>query len=125
MTLTPPFVIPKLEITANVGSTPEKIFGSQYTCIIDSISLCNTSQGDLFFDIYILGERMDGDTPIVRQAFYSKQRLLKANETLELELGSLKTPESGDLLYANSDFSGNSFDVLVSYREYREIDQIY
>ena len=121
MALTPPFVVPRLEITANIGSTPEKIFGSQYSCIIDSISLCNTSESDLFFDLYILGERMEEDTPVLKQAFHSRQRLLKANETLELELGSLKTPESGDLLYASSDFSGNRFDMLVSYREYREL----
>jgi len=121
MALNPPFVIPKLEITPNVGSTPEKIFGSQQSCFIDSISLCNTTDDDLFFDIKVLGEREENNVLVPKEAYHSKKRLLKANETLELELGTLKMPQSGDLFYANSDFSGNRFDVLVSYRELTEV----
>lgn len=121
MPLSPPFVLPKLEITPDIGSSATKIFGSQQSCYIDSISLCNTSDSDLFFDIKIIAERIEDDVPVVKEAYHSRKRLLKSNETLELELGSLKSPESGDLIYANSDFSGNMFDALVSYRELTEV----
>lgn len=121
MPVSQPFVLPKLEITPNVGSTPTKIFGSQHACFIDSVSLCNTTDGDIFFDIKIIGEREENNILVLKEAFHSRKRLLKANETIELELGSIKSPESGDLLFANSDFSGNNFDVLVSYRELNEV----
>lgn len=121
MSLSSIFSIPKLEITSNIGSTPIKIFGSQNSCFVDSISLCNTTNNDLYFDLKVLGEREENNTFITKEAYHSKKRLLKANETLELELGSLKMIESGDLFYANSDFSGNFFDVLISYRELKEV----
>ncbi len=75
----------------------------------------------LFFDVKVLGEREENNVLVPKEAYHSKKRLLKANETLELELGTLKMPQSGDLFYANSDFSGNRFDVLVSYRELTEV----
>lgn len=123
MALTPPFVIPLFNIIPNIESTPTLIFGSQQSCYIDSISFCNTTDNDLFFDLFIAGERTINNVLVAVQAYHSKKRLLKANQTLELELGALKSPQSGDLFYANSDFSGSTFDVLVSYRELTEVPQ--
>lgn len=121
MSISPPFVNRRAFLTKNVGSTPVLICGSQHAMDVDSISLCNTSENNLFFSIKRVGERTENNvlTPIEVYEIYSN--ILKSKETLDIELSKVKYLEPGDLLYANSDFSSNRFDVIVSCREYVEL----
>ena len=71
MPLTPPLCHPgNLRLRQILAALQTKIFGSQQSCYIDSISLCNTSDSDLFFDIKIIGERIEDDVPVVKEAYH-------------------------------------------------------
>jgi len=111
--LTPPFTNLRTFNTPNIGSTPVFICGSTYAMHVDSISFCNTSDNDLLFDIKEVGEN--------EEIYRVYHRLLKANETLDVELSTLEYLMAGNLLYANSDFSGSRFDSKVSCREQVEL----
>jgi hypothetical protein len=126
MALTPPFSSIKCQATPNVGSSRENptiIYGSQAPAFIDSILLCNTTDNDFFFDIRSLVERTIDGNPVSITTYVAKKRLLKANESLGVVIGDILNMESGDVLLANSDFSGNFFDSHVSYRPYYELQE--
>lgn len=122
MAPSPPFVNRRAFLTEDVGSTPALICGSEHAMDVDSISFCNTSGNDLFFDIKRIGERMRNNVLTPVELYEVFHGLLKANQTLDIELSRAKYLEPGDLLYANSDFSGSRFDSVVSCREYNELE---
>lgn len=114
MAIAPPWVNFKLYTTAQVGSTPTLVFGSQQACIIDEVQITNTIQEKILVDITILRE--DGIN-----YFFLKQQPINVYGIVNVLKGSVLYLEPGDLLYANSDFSGNLFDCLVSYRQLNEL----
>jgi hypothetical protein len=119
-TVNDPFSYPWVNFLMNpfgsIGSTPKLIFGSGYPCVIDSISVCNTTSEDIFIDLTVLTER----NLVAKSNQIAKRLLLPKYKTEELlQLASLEVQE-GDLLYINSDFSSSKFDCLVSYRELRK-----
>lgn len=100
----------------SIDSTPTFVFGSVYDCVIDSIFVCNTTDQDIYIDAYILAER----NLVAENNYIAKKLLLTKNASDDLvKLSSLQM-QAGDIFYINSDFSGNTFDCLVSYREIRE-----
>ncbi len=123
LTLTPPSSYPwvnfKLYPTSSVDSSPVLVFGTENAVMIDSLRLTNTSVNPLLADVFILREV--GSTG---QNFYiAKQFSLPAASALELLDGSVLYLESGDTLWGNSDFSGNRFDSLISYRQLLESEK--
>lgn len=108
--------------TASIDSTSTLIGGAISTSIIDSIYVCNTSDQDIFIDITILAER--NLTPIT--TYRIKKFFLPKNESAELispthnQVNSVLILETGDTLFGNSDFSGNTFDCVVSGRQLLE-----
>jgi hypothetical protein len=106
--------------TSAIDSTPIIVCGKTHTSIIDSIFVCNTTDQDIFIDITKLSERN-----LVPITTYRKRKfLIPANGSADLitanQEDSLLILEAGDLLYANSDFSGNTFDCEVSGRQLLE-----
>ncbi len=111
-----PWVNFKLYPTSSVDSSPVLVFGTENAVMIDSLRLTNTSANPLLADVFILREV--GSTG---QNFYiAKQFSLPAASALELLDGSVLYLESGDTLWGNSDFSGNTYDCLISYRQLLE-----
>ena len=111
--------------TVAISSTPQSIFGTNYlgsnhACIIDSIFICNTSNQDIFIDIYTLTERLINNVLTAQTTYRFNKVLIVKKMTKELIGGAGFNMEQGDLLFAKSDFSGNRFDSAVSYRELRE-----
>ena len=98
--------------TIGIESTPTLIFGSEHNSVIDSIILCNTSQNDIYVDIYSLTER----NLIAKNNYVFKKIFLPINGYFQFGKDSSLQMEAGDLFYANSDFSSNTFDCLVSHR---------
>lgn len=100
----------------SIDSTPTLVFGSVYDSVIDSVFVCNTTDHDIYIDTYLLTERS-----LVAENNYIAQKLLLTRNASEdlIKLSSLQM-QAGDLFYINSDFSGNTFDCLVSHREIRE-----
>lgn len=113
-----PWVNFLLTPTKAVGSTPLLVFGSQQHCIVDSIFACNTTNQDIFVDVKVLAER---DLVAKEYCLYKKLFIPKLDKrqliTKDLYL------QTGDLLYASSDFSGSLFDVEVSGRELTELSE--
>jgi hypothetical protein len=111
-----PWVNFKLAVTIGIDSTPVLVFGLQQSAMIDSIRLTNTCGNPLLADVYILRE-VEG---VATSSFIAYRFSLQAASALELLDGSVLYPEAGDTLWANSDFSGNRFDSLISYRQLLE-----
>jgi len=107
-------------LTSSIDSTPLIVCGKEKTSIVDSIFVCNTTEQDIFVDVTILGERDSVATTVYRV----KNHLLPKNGSAELisvnQVDSVLILQAGDLLYANSDFSGNTFDSIVSGRQLLE-----
>jgi hypothetical protein len=100
-----------------IDSTPTLSFGSVHDCIIDSIYACNLSGQEMFLDVYTLTER----NLVAENNYIARRENLKKDETKDLIFNhSSLQMQAGDLLYINSDFAGNPFDCLVSYREIRK-----
>lgn len=114
-----PWVNFNLAPTADIDSTNTLIFGSQSNCIVDSIFVCNTSPQDIYIDITILAERVIDDPTTT---YIVKKYLLKKSEGVELIKESVINLQSGDTMYAKSDFADNTFDCMISYRELLETE---
>lgn len=119
-TPTPPSSYPwvnfKLYPTSSVDSSPVLVLGTEQSVMMDSIRLTNTCGSPLLADVYLLRE-----VESVGQAFFiARQFSLQADSALELLDGSVLYLEAGDTLWANSDFSGNTYDCLISYRQLLE-----
>lgn len=110
-----PWVDPISVPTSGVDSTPTIIYGQQITSFIDSVHLCNTTDQDIYVDIKILGEREEDNQFVVKEAYLARKLFIPKFGRIEV-MGMPKTMQSGDLMYANSDFSGNFFDSHISAR---------
>jgi hypothetical protein len=111
-----PWVNFKLYPTSAVDSSPVLVFGTEQSVMIDSMRLTNTSANPLLADVFILREISS-----TGQIFYiARQFSLAAASALELLDSSVLYLESGDTLWGNSDFSGNTYDCLISYRQLLE-----
>lgn len=104
------------------------VFGSNNTCEIVSIIIVNRTSNPLLVDLTILRE-ID-ETPVT---FYLANKIPIAGfgkqEILNLCLNSqginytdtILYVQSGDTMFANSNFINNTFDCLISYREFTEL----
>lgn len=113
-----PFVNFKMLPTANINSTPTIIFGNdQYTCVLDGIILASVTNNVILVTLYVAREVTIGtETDFI----LANQISLNPSERINV-LSDSFTLESGDLLYAYSDFSGNIFNSFISYRELTEL----
>lgn len=121
MAILPPFTNILMMPTYDIDSTPKLVFGSQYTCKLDSIWICNTGDTELFTDFNLLTERIVNNQPISKNGPFIPNQVLKPKGYIELLLGSVAHIVAGDLLYANSDNSSNLFNCFISYREFTEL----
>lgn len=101
--------------TPNIDSTPTIIFGKQATCIIDRVLLCNKTDQDIYVDIWVKTERLIDDNFVEQDTFTRKKLFITKFGSVQA-LEESEVMESGDLMYANSDFSGNFFDCTISAR---------
>lgn len=109
----------KMSPTANINSTPTLVFGNdQHTCIVDGIILSNLTDAIILVSLSVAREIEIG----VETTFVLAQQLpLQPFERIDALLNMTLTLEPGDLLYANSDYAGNSFNIFVNYRELTEL----
>lgn len=111
-------------LVQSINSTELLLYTAPAVTIFDSILVTNTTNQDIFIDFRILGERTspDGDVPVVQKPFLAKSRLVEKNSSIELlpTTQSIVILEAGDFAYVNSDFSGNTFDCIISYRQLLE-----
>lgn len=116
-TIEEPFSLPWVNFlmapATSIDSTPTLVFGSTHDCIIDSVFVCNTSDQEIFADLYTLTER----NLVATSNYIARKVTMPKYATEELIKSAVINMPAGDLLYINSDFSGNTFDCLVSYRE--------
>jgi hypothetical protein len=117
---TPPWVNFWSNPTPAIDSTPTLIFLSANTCIIKAIGVCNTSNVDIFVTVTALQERTINDTPTPITTHRFRNVPLKLYQTFDLIEGNQQILQAGDSLFANSDFSGNTFDCWVDYEELLE-----
>lgn len=116
--MTGPFVSFKMQPTLNVNSTPTLIFGSQVTCLLDSVLLANQGETSLVASLWIAREVEPGQ----ETDFMLARRVpLAPFAPLDVLLQTTLTLEPGDLLYAQSDYSDNLFNSFVSYRAFNEL----
>jgi len=114
-----PFVTPLMNPTSGVSITPTLIFGNDaHTCFIDSILVTNTSNSTINIFVSVAREQTEGIESYFSLAY--KAQLL-AGTCIDILQDKALTFEAGDLLYANCDSSGGSFDVFVVYRELSEL----
>jgi len=101
--------------TLKVGSSPTIIFGSDlYTCLIDGIVLANLTTNAIFVTVYVSREITTGtDTKFI----FANHVSIQASDRVDLLLNCALTLQAGDLLYAFSNYSYNTFNSFVSYRE--------
>ena len=99
--------------TLAVNSTPTLIFGSEKTCLIDSLILSNQENWPLQASFWINREVTKGiETTFMLDCQVSLSPLERRNVLKDTPL----TLEPGDLLYAMSDNSESVFNTFVSYR---------
>lgn len=110
-----PWVEPISVLTVGVDSTPAIIYGQQVTSWIDSVHLCNTTDQDIYIDIKILAEREEDEGFVTKEPYLARRLFIPKFGRIEVT-EMPKTMQSGDLMYANSDFSGNFFDSHISAR---------
>ena len=106
------------------------VFGSNNTCEIVSIILVNRTSNSLLADITILREIEE-----VPFTFYLANKIPIApfgkQEILNLCINSqgigytdtILYMQPGDTMFANSNFINNTFDCLISYREFTELPE--
>lgn len=108
----------------NIDSTELLLYTAPAATIVDSILITNLTNKDIFVDFKVLGERIPpfGDSPVTQKPFVANRRLVEKASTIEIlpTPQSIVTLEAGDIAYANSDFSGNRFDCIISYRQLLE-----
>jgi hypothetical protein len=108
-----PFVSFKSRPTHKVNSGNNLIFGTQFTSIVDSILIINTSNANILVEVTMLKE-FEGNPVTI---YIEKSLNIPKDSKAEILLGMVIYAESGDLLFAKSNYSSNTFDSLVSYRE--------
>jgi hypothetical protein len=116
---TAPFVTFKMAPTLNISNTPALIFGNdQHTCLMDGIVLANTTDNAIGVTLSIAREVTVGT-----ETYFTlvNQQSIPANSRVDVLLNASLTLEAGDLLYASSDYSNNTFNTFVSYRELLEL----
>ena len=110
-----PWVGFQLEINSAIDSTEQIIFGKETASIVDTILVCNTTNQEIFVNMWILAER--NSLPVT--GYLCTKTPIAANQSLEI-LHKPKNFQSGDILYAQSDYTGNTFDCFISYRQLLE-----
>lgn len=117
-----PFVVPRMWPVMNIDSTPTIIFGNdQTTCILDSIIISNLTSNQILVSLYIAREITIGTES---DFIFGNSIPINPNDRIDILKGSTITLELGDLLYAYSDFSGNTFNTFISYRELNQLSAI-
>jgi len=115
--------------TSAINSTPILIYGAPVTSIVDSIIACNTCDQDIFVDVTLLTAGRDEVTnTYIQKRFLIPQNssadlaafLMNSNASNPTSANSTLILQNGDILYANSDLSGNTFDTLLSGRQLLE-----
>lgn len=116
-----PFVRFKMMPTAQIGNTPQLIFGNDaHVCVLDGLMLTNLTDNAILVSLHITREGTAGaetDFTLMNQVSLSSQASIDVLKDASLTL------EPGDLLYATSDYSYNLFNVFISYRELMELSQ--
>lgn len=108
-----PFVTFKSRPTHKVNSDNNLIFGTQFTSIVDSILIINTSKTNILVEITMLKE-FEGNPVTVT---IEKSINIPKDSKAEILTGMVIYAEVGDTIFAKSNYSSNTFDSLVSYRE--------
>ena len=117
--MTTPFVNFKMQPTSTINSTPVIIFGNdQHTCLIDGIVLANTTDSPIEVKVSVTREGVEGTKIYFSLA---NKIVIQSGDRTDILINAALTLEPGDLLYASSDYSTNSFDTFVSYRELTEL----
>lgn len=119
-----PWVDPVSVLTTGIDSTPTIIYGDQVASFIDSVHLCNTTDQDIYVDIKILAEREGDDGFVTKEPHLRRRMFIPKFGSIEV-VERPKTMQSGDLMYANSDFSGNFFDSHISARRLLETAGVF
>jgi len=113
------FVDFKMAPTKDVSSTPVIIFGNDAnTCIIDGILLSNKGSNAILVTLQVSREVETGF-----ETYFTLANNININGNSQVDsLNNLTlTLQPGDLLYANSAYSEDSFDTFVSYRILAEL----
>lgn len=117
--MTAPFVNFRMKPTANISSTPTLVFGNdQHTCLIDGVVLSNLTDNVILVTLTVAREIEVGEETLFVLA---DEIPIQPSDRLDALLNMALTLDPGDLLYAQSDYSENIFNVFVSYRELTEI----
>ena len=114
-----PFVNFRMTPTQTISSTPTLIFGNdQHTCLIDGIVLSNLTDKVILVTLTVAREIEVGEETLFVLA---DEIPIQSSDRIDALLNMALTLESGDLLYAQSDYSENIFNAFVSYRELTEL----
>lgn len=116
------YPIQKFDLIAvnNVNSEPKLIFGSQNTCIIESMVFSNNLSTPVFFSFYLLRE--EGTPPVVSTYTCASSVSLDNNQSIDwLYNKNSLFLRAEDTLWAYSDYYDNVFNVFISYRELTEV----
>ncbi len=107
---------------ANIDSSEQLLYTAVNATIFDSIIVTNTTKQEIFIDFSMLTERLIDGEPVNQKPFVARNRLIEKYQSLELlpATQSILILEAGDFVYANSDFSNNTFDCIISYRQLLE-----
>jgi hypothetical protein len=99
----------------DIDSTELLLYLAPVTSIFHSIIATNTTERDIYIDVKCL--RPDSGKPT-----FAYKRLITKYQSIEVlpDSRSLLIMEPGDFLYAQSDFSGNTFDIIAAYTQLLE-----
>ena len=112
------FVNFKMQPIGPINSTKTLVFGNDlYTCILDGLLLSNLTNNSIRITLWLSRET---DIGVDTEFILMNQVTLPENGQVDVLENISLTLESGDLLYAASDFSSNSFNVFISYRALEE-----
>ena len=116
---TSPFVNFGMQPTQGVTNTSTLIFGNDTNvCLLDGVLLSNTSNNLILATLLVAREETTGTETYFTLA---NQVAINPNSMVDALNGMTLTLQPGDLLYANSDISSNTFDVFVSHRVLTEL----
>ncbi len=109
-------------LISGIDSSEFLLFTADKATIFDSILITNTTEEEIFVDFSILGERTINDVLVDQKPFVARKRLVEKSQSIDLltQIQTSVTLQYGDFAYANSDFSGNTFDCIISYRKLLE-----
>jgi hypothetical protein len=110
-----PYVNFKPYIVKNINNTPTKIFGSDYTCILDSALWVNLSNVPITVYAYYLKDGI--------QTIFCPGVKIDAFGYTDWLYNATFYPGAGEFLYAYSDYSSNLFNSFVSYRQLNELGE--